>query len=75
MHDAVRFVLQEQSAPPGGAKTARWEREPTVRRAREALPRDKFARFFLDEYRSLKWIAEHAGVNVDAVKVLPVNTG
>ncbi|MEU4497577.1 hypothetical protein AB0F96_30105 [Streptomyces sp. NPDC023998] len=69
-HDAVRFVLQEQPAPSGAATTARWERGATVRRARAALPRDKFARFFLDEYRSLKWIAEHAGVNVDAVKVL-----
>ncbi|WP_221360119.1 hypothetical protein [Streptomyces beigongshangae] len=32
--------------------------------------RDKFARFYLDEYRSLKWIAEHVGVNDEAIKVL-----
>lgn len=70
IHDAVRFVLQQHPAPPTAAKSAKWERETTVRRARAALPRDKFARFYLDEYRSLKWIAEHAGVNVDAVKVL-----
>ncbi|WNI24931.1 TniQ family protein [Streptomyces sp. ITFR-16] len=69
-HDTVRFVLQEQPAPPGEAKSAKWERGATVRRARAALPRDKFARFYLDEYRSLKWIAEHADVNVDAIKVL-----
>ncbi|WP_433543796.1 TniQ family protein (plasmid) [Streptomyces sp. CA-294286] len=69
-HDAVRFVLQEQPAPPAQVKSAKWERGATVRRARAALPRDKFARFYLDEYRSLKWIAEHADVSVDAIKVL-----
>lgn len=69
-HHAVRFVLQEQLAPPAEAKSAKWERGATVRQARAALPKDKFARFYLDEYRSLKWIAEHAGVNVDAIKVL-----
>ncbi|MET9765614.1 TniQ family protein [Streptomyces sp. NPDC006372] len=67
-HDAVRFALQEQPAPAG--RSAKWERGATVRRARAALPRDKFARFYLDEYRTLKWIAEHADVNVDAIKVL-----
>ncbi|MFF1649875.1 hypothetical protein [Streptomyces sp. NPDC058240] len=69
-HDAVRFVLQEQPAPPGERKSAKWERGATLRRARVALPRDKFAGFFLDEYRSLKWIAEHADVTVDAIVVL-----
>ncbi|MDQ0790366.1 hypothetical protein [Streptomyces sp. B3I8] len=69
-HDAVRFVLQEQPAPPAGAKSAKWERGATVRRARAALPRDKFARFYLDEYRTLKWIAKHVDVNEEAIKVL-----
>ncbi|MFC8838672.1 TniQ family protein [Streptomyces griseoincarnatus] len=69
-HDAVRFVLQEQPAPSGGAKTARWERGATVRRARTALPEEEFARLYLDEYRTLKWIAEHADVTVDAIKTL-----
>ncbi|WP_329560309.1 hypothetical protein [Kitasatospora sp. NBC_01266] len=69
-HDAVRFVLKGQPAPPGAAKSAKWEGGAAVRRARAALPRDRFARFYLDEYRSLKWIAEHAGVNVDAIKAL-----
>ncbi|MFJ9683597.1 hypothetical protein ACIRP2_37035 [Streptomyces sp. NPDC101194] len=69
-HDTVRFVLQEQPAPPSGAKSAKWERGATVRRARAALPREKFARFYLDEYRSLKWIAEHIDVNAEAIKVL-----
>ncbi|MFD7068279.1 TniQ family protein [Streptomyces sp. NPDC059913] len=69
-HDAVRFVLQEQPTPPAEAKSAKWERGATVRRARAELPRDKFARFYLDEYRTLKWIAEHAGVNEEAIKVL-----
>ncbi|WP_331762206.1 TniQ family protein (plasmid) [Streptomyces sp. NBC_01520] len=69
-HDAVRFVLQEQPAPPGEAKSAKWERGATVRRARATLPREKLARFYLDEYRSLKWIAEHVDVNVEAIKVL-----
>ncbi|WP_405392441.1 TniQ family protein [Streptomyces sp. NBC_01102] len=45
-HDAVRFILQEQPAPPAEAKSAKWERGATVRRARAALPRDKFARFY-----------------------------
>lgn len=67
-HDAVRFVLKGRPARGGE------EREvgggAAVRRARAALPRDRFARFYLDEYRSLKWIAEHAGVNVDAIKAL-----
>ncbi|MEU9111063.1 TniQ family protein [Streptomyces sp. NPDC048483] len=69
-HDAVRFVLQEQPAPPEEAKSAKWERGATVRRARATLPREKLARFYLDEYRSLKWIAEHVDVNVEAIKVL-----
>ncbi|MFH8443425.1 TniQ family protein [Streptomyces sp. NPDC018026] len=67
-HDAVRFVLQEQPAPP--KRSAKWERGATVRRARAALPRDKFARLYLEEYRSLKWIAKHADVNEEAIKVL-----
>lgn len=67
-HDAVRFVLQEQPAPP--TRSAKWERGETVRRAGAAFPRDKFARFYLDEYRTLKWIAEHADVSVDAIKRL-----
>ncbi|CAL9354926.1 hypothetical protein SUDANB15_00538 [Streptomyces sp. enrichment culture] len=67
-HDAVRFVLQEQPAPP--KRSAMWERGATVRRARVALPRDAFARLYLEEYRSLKWIAKHAGVNEEAIKVL-----
>lgn len=33
-HDAVRFVLQEQPAPPGAAKSAKWGRGGAVRRAR-----------------------------------------
>lgn len=74
-HDAVRFVLQEQPAPYAAAKSAKRERGATVRRARAALPRNKFARFYLDEFRSLKWIAEHAGVNVDAIKILVCEYG
>ncbi|WP_331747693.1 TniQ family protein (plasmid) [Streptomyces sp. NBC_00984] len=69
-HDAVRFVLQERPAPPAKAKSAKWERGATVRRARAELPRDKFARLYLDEYRTLKWIADQAGVNEEAIKVL-----
>ncbi|MEV1007270.1 TniQ family protein [Streptomyces sp. NPDC049881] len=67
-HDAVRFVLQEQPAPP--RRSAMWERGATIRRARAALPKDTFARLYLEEYRPLKWIAKHAGVNEDAIKVL-----
>ncbi|MDX2757253.1 TniQ family protein [Streptomyces europaeiscabiei] len=67
-HDAVRFVLQEQPAPP--RRSAMWERGATIRRARAALPRNTFARLYLEEYRSLKWIAKHADVNEEAIKVL-----
>lgn len=67
-HDAVRFVLQEQPAPP--KRSAMWERGATIRRARALLPRDTFARLYLEEYRPLKWIAKHADVNEDAIKVL-----
>lgn len=67
-HDAVRFVLQEQPAPP--KRSAMWERGATIRRARAALPRNTFARLYLEEYRSLKWIAKHADVNEEAIKVL-----
>ncbi|MFF9569851.1 TniQ family protein [Streptomyces sp. NPDC014685] len=67
-HDAVRFVLQEQPAP--AKRSAMWERGATIRRARVALPRDTFARLYLEEYRPLKWIAKHAGVNEEAIKVL-----
>ncbi|MEU9116368.1 hypothetical protein AB0D04_32555 [Streptomyces sp. NPDC048483] len=51
-------------------RSARRERGATICRARAALPRDRLACLYLDEYRSLKWIAEHADVDVDAVKVL-----
>ncbi|MCC9737658.1 TniB family NTP-binding protein [Streptomyces sp. MNU89] len=67
-HDAVRFVLQEQPAPP--KRSAMWERGATIRRARAALPRDKCVRLCLEEYRTLKWIAKHADVNEEAIKVL-----
>ncbi|MFD7127353.1 MULTISPECIES: hypothetical protein [Streptomyces] len=67
-HDAVRFVLQEQPAPP--KRSAMWERGATIRRARAAFPRDAFARLYLEEYRPLKWIAKHVGVNEEAIKVL-----
>ncbi len=67
-HDGVRFVLQEQPAPP--TRSAMWERGATIRRAHAALPRDTFARFYLEEYRPLKWIAKHVGVNEEAIKVL-----
>lgn len=69
-HDTVRFVLQEQPAPPSDTPSAKWVRGAVVRQARAALPREKFARLYLEEYRSLKWIAEHAGVNAEAIKVL-----
>ncbi|WNI20028.1 TniQ family protein [Actinacidiphila sp. ITFR-21] len=67
-HDAVRFVLQEQPAPP--KPSAMWERGATIRRARAALPRDTFARLYLEEYRPLKWIAKHVDVNEEAIKVM-----
>lgn len=68
--DRVRGIFAQPPRP------ARWERGATVRQAPAALPRDKFARVYLDEYRTLKWIAEHADVNVDAIKVLaPRPTG
>ncbi|AJE87479.1 hypothetical protein SLNWT_7103 [Streptomyces albus] len=55
-------------APP--KRSAMWERGATIRRARAALPRSTFARLYLEEYRSLKWIAKHADVNEEAIKVL-----
>ncbi|MEV7787616.1 hypothetical protein AB0O72_19830 [Streptomyces sp. NPDC088106] len=47
-----------------------WERGATIRQARAALPRDTFARLYLEEYRLLMWIAKHADVNEEAIKVL-----
>lgn len=69
-HDAVRFVLQDHPAPD--SKVCRGE---SLRTARAALPRDLFVRLFLDEYRPLSWIAAHAGVSVDAIKLLVLEYG
>ncbi|QSY51890.1 MULTISPECIES: hypothetical protein [Streptomyces] len=69
-HDAVRFVLEGQLAPSRGGEEREVGAGIDCSPGSRGSPQGEAARFFLDEYRSLKWIAEHADVNVDAVKVL-----
>jgi hypothetical protein len=63
-HDTIRFILHNHPAPaPPTAPDKNLRNGEKFRAARAALPKEEFARLYLDERRSLPWIAASIGTS------------
>lgn len=75
-HDTIRFILLDHPAPAAPqAPGKNFRNGELFRAAREALPKEHFMRLYLDERRSIAWIANHIGASTTVISNLARHYG